>query len=297
MDWALAIHGGAGAIPRGTPDAEPARIGLEQALAAGARVLRAGGPALDAVQAAIQVLERCPVFNAGLGAVVAEHGGVELDAALMDGARRFGGVAGVRTTQSPIDLAREVLDDGQHVLLAGPGADAWARSRGLAQVDPAWFLVPARQEQQRRIAARGGVDRDHDDPTGTVGAVARDSRGGLAAGNSTGGLVNKRGGRVGDSPICGAGTYADDRSCAVAATGDGELFIRTVAAHRISALVELAGSTLAQASAQVLDEVAALGGSGGVVALGRTGDPVLCFNSGGMYRGWCTAEGSHTAIG
>jgi beta-aspartyl-peptidase (threonine type) len=298
MSWTLAIHGGAGLIRRDslTPEeVERAETGLDVALDAGAHVLRSGGSALDAVTEAIVALEEWPHFNAGRGAVLAEHGGVELDAALMDGERRLGAVTGARTTRNPIRLAREVLDDGLHVMLAGPGTDAWARARGLEQVDPAWFVTPARRAQLARVQQTGDVVLDHD-VTGTVGAVARDARGRLAAGNSTGGMANKRAGRVGDSPIAGAGTYAWNPTCAVAATGHGEPFIRAVAAYRISALVELGGLSLTEAAERVLDDVVDLGGTGGLVAVGPKGDPIAPFNSGGMYRGFTNPRGKRIAI-
>lgn len=294
VGWAIAVHGGAGLIRRellSAADEATARDGLRAALDAGARILSAGGPSLDAVQAAIVELEECPVFNAGRGAVIGREGRVELDAALMDGARRVGAVGACRTTRNPIRLARAILDDGLHVLLVGPGADAFARSVGLEQVDPSWFVTPARKAQLARVAGTAVIALDHDDPTGTVGAVARDVRGGLAAGNSTGGMVNKRAGRIGDSPIAGAGTWAWDATCAVAATGHGELFIRTGAAHRVSALVELAGLSLTDAVDRALAEVAELDGDGGMVAIGPSGPPVLGFNSAGMYRGSLDAQG------
>lgn len=298
MSWTLAVHGGAGLIRHDSLSAgevTTAEAGLNAALDAGTAVLARGGSALDAVVEAIVAMEEWPHFNAGRGAVLAEHGGAELDAGLMDGDRRFGSVTGVRTTRNPIRLARAVLEDGLHVMLAGPGSDAWARSLGLEQVDPSWFVTPARQAQLDRVRETGDVVLDHD-VTGTVGAVARDASGRLAAGNSTGGMANKRAGRVGDSPIAGAGTYAWSDTCAVAATGHGEPFVRGVAAHRISALVELAGLDLEAASLRALAEVAALGGTGGLIAVGPTGAPVLPFNSAGMYRGTADATGRHVAI-
>lgn len=298
--WCLGIHGGAGLIRRASlSDAEEAtaRDVLQDALSAGSRILRDGGDALDAVQAAIVVMEEAPCFNAGRGAVLARDGLVELDAALMTGDRRVGAVGACRTTRSPIRLARAVLDDGLHVLITGDGADAFAREVGLEQVDRSWFEVPSRRDQLERVRGSGAIVLDHDaDPTGTVGAVARDVRGHLAAGNSTGGMVNKRPGRLGDSPLAGAGTWAWDATCAVAATGHGEVFVRAAAAHRVSDLVELAGLTLEQAVARALDEVGALGGDGGMVAIGPSGPPVLAFTSAGMYRGHTDPSGSTVGI-
>ncbi|MEZ4320990.1 MAG: isoaspartyl peptidase/L-asparaginase [Myxococcota bacterium] len=299
MSWSLAIHGGAGLVRRdslGPDEIRTAEAGLNAALDAGVRVLGSGGTALDAVTEAIVVLEEWPCFNAGRGAVLAEHGGVELDAALMDGGRRVGAVTGVRSTRNPVRLAREVLEDGHHVMLAGPGTDRWARLRGLEQVDPAWFVTTARSEQLARVGGSGGVYLDHDDVTGTVGAVARDVHGGLAAGNSTGGMVNKRQGRVGDSPVIGGGTFAWNRTCAVAATGHGEPFVRACAAHRISDLIELAGLSLADAADRVLAEVRELGGTGGVIAVDAQGTLVTPFDSGGMYRGTARPGERHVAI-
>jgi beta-aspartyl-peptidase (threonine type) len=295
--WSLALHGGAGLIARNSlSDTEiaRARAGMQKALDAGAAVLSSGGTALDAVTETIVILEEWPHFNAGRGSVLAEHGEAELDAALMAGDRRAGAIAATRRTRNPIRLARAVLDDGLHVFLAGPGADAWAAQRGLEQVEPAFFVTEHRRAQLRRVQATGAVVLDHDTPedgaTGTVGAVARDTHGHLAAGNSTGGMANKRSGRVGDTPVIGAGTWACDQTCAVAATGHGEPFIRVAAAHRISDLVELAGLSLDDAAARVLEEVRQLGGTGGFVAIDARGTVSMPFNSGGMYR--ATANGT-----
>ncbi|MCA9569526.1 MAG: isoaspartyl peptidase/L-asparaginase [Myxococcales bacterium] len=298
MRWVLGIHGGAGLIARThltEAQERTAREGLEAALDAGSAVLDGGGTALDAVQAAIVVLEDHPTFNAGRGSVLNAAGDVEMDAALMDHDQRAGAVAACRTTRNPIRAARAVLEDGLHVLLAGPGADAFAAERGLAQVDPSAFLVDARREQLARLQSYGGYALDHDAPKGTVGAVALDVHGRLAAGNSTGGMANKRPGRVGDSPVPGAGTWCDAR-VAVAATGHGELFLRTGAAASLAARVRFGAVTVAEAADAVLAEVQALGGDGGLLALDASGTLVLPFVSGGMYRGWARPGERGTAI-
>ncbi len=300
--WSLALHGGAGLIARNSlSDDEIARAtaGMDAALDAGIAVLTRGGSALDAVTETIVALEEWPHFNAGRGSVLAAHGQAELDAAVMSGDRRAGAVAACRTTRNPVRLARAVLDDGLHVFLAGPGADAWARDQGLEQVEPAFFVTPHRVAQLERVRRTGDVVLDHDTvdqdtpsedgAVGTVGAVALDLQGTLAAGNSTGGMANKRAGRVGDTPVIGAGTWAWNRTCAVAATGHGEPFIRVAASHRVSDLVELSGLSLAAAATQVLEEVRELGGSGGLIAIDPSGTVVMPFNSGGMYR--ATASG------
>ena len=242
MGWTLMIHGGSGVMTRETVSAEQdagARAGLSAALDAGAALLDAGGTALDAVAAAIRVLEDDPHFNAGRGAALTWDGLAELDAAIMDGAdRRAGSVAGVTATRHPVDLARVVLEDGAHVLLAGSGADAFSRAQGLEQATPDWFVLPERAAQLAEMKAGGGTF-DVGMKYGTVGTVARDTHGHVAAATSTGGVTGKRWGRIGDSPLIGAGTYADDRACAVSATGAGEFFIRTGVAHEICARVRL----------------------------------------------------------
>lgn len=292
--WSLVIHGGAGVLERDrmTPDREAAaRAGLDRALAAGEAILAKGGSALDAVEAAVRILEDDPAFNAGRGAVFTYEGTNELDASIMDGrTRAAGAVAGVTGTKNPISLARRVMEDSPHVFLAGDGADTFSREKGLEQVDPEWFATPERREQLDRMKARetagGGADWfDVDMKYGTVGAVARDASGHVAAATSTGGVTGKRWGRVGDSPIVGAGTYADDRACAVSATGAGEFFIRAGVAHEICARVRLGGESLQAASDAVMAEVKALGGTGGVIVTGPGGETVWSYNTSGMYRG------------
>ena len=294
--WSLVIHGGAGVMERSklTLARDAAyRAALNRALAAGSTVLARQGTALDAVEAAIVVLEDDPQFNAGRGAVFTAEGTNELDAAVMEGTgRKAGAVAGVTRTKNLIRLARAVMERTPHVMLAGPGADAFARATGLAQVDPSYFRTEERWQQYLDTKARSGhASFDSGVHYGTVGAVARDSAGHLAAGTSTGGLTGKRWGRVGDSPIIGAGTYADDRACAVSATGSGEYFIRVGAAHEICARVRfLHESVQAAADAVVQHELKTLdpgkgGGDGGVIVIGPGGDMGWSFNTLGMYRG------------
>jgi beta-aspartyl-peptidase (threonine type) len=286
-EWTLVIHGGSGSMARGAlPDAEDrgARAGLEAALAAGAALLKGGGSALDAVEAAVKVLEDDPHFNAGRGAVFSWDGANELDAAIMDGAdRAAGAVSAVTTTRNPVSLARKVMEDGRHVLLSGSGADAFSQEKGLEQVSPDHFALPERRRQLDEIKAGGGFDSAM--KYGTVGAVAADTNGHVAAATSTGGLTAKRWGRIGDSPLIGAGTYADDRACATSCTGSGEVFIRAVAAHEIAARVRLAKLGPVDAAASVVAEIGDMGGKGGVITVGPDGTGGWAFNTPGMYRG------------
>lgn len=287
MPFAIAVHGGAGAVTRASlaPDRERAmRAALAEALEAGQRILARGGTSLDAVAAAVRVLEDSPHFNAGRGAVFTSDGANELDASIMDGATlRAGAVAGVTTVKNPVDAARAVMDRSRHVLLAGPGADRFAKEQGLAIVDPSYFRTEERWRQHLR-----GKD---DGKLGTVGAVALDQAGNLAAATSTGGIEGKRFGRVGDSPIVGAGTWAENGSVAVSATGTGEMFLRTAAAHDIAALVKYKGLSPGQAARGALAKVRALGGEGGVIVLGRGGEPAFDFTTAGMYRGYAIGAG------
>lgn len=287
MPFAIAVHGGAGAVTRTSlaPDRERAmRAALAEALEAGQRILARGGTSLDAVAAAVRVLEDSPHFNAGRGAVFTSDGANELDASIMDGATlRAGAVAGVTTVKNPVDAARAVMDRSRHVLLAGPGADRFAKEQGLAIVDPSYFRTEERWRQHLR-----GKD---DGKLGTVGAVALDQAGNLAAATSTGGIEGKRFGRVGDSPIVGAGTWAENGSVAVSATGTGEMFLRTAAAHDIAALVKYKGLSPGQAARGALAKVRALGGEGGVIVLGRGGEPAFDFTTAGMYRGYAIGAG------
>ena len=297
--WTLMVHGGAGRFERDAmADGQDAaaRAGLNAALDAGRAVLTAGGAALDAVEAAIRVLEDDPAFNAGRGAAFTYDGTIELDAAIMDGrARRAGAVAGVSRTRHPVSLARAVMERSPHVLLGGAGADRFAIEHALEQADPAWFATAERRRQldaMRADAARGWFDVDM--KYGTVGAVARDADGHVAAATSTGGVTGKRWGRIGDSPLIGAGTWADDRACAVSATGAGEFFIRTGVGHEIAARVRLAGEGLKRAADAVLAETRTLGGTGGVIVAGPSGDMVWSFTTAGMYRGRDAAIGGRT---
>ncbi len=297
----LAIHGGAGTITRAqmTPEREQQyREALRQALQEGYAVLQAGGSSLDAVVAAIRVLEDSPLFNAGRGAVLNRDGVAELDATIMDGRTlKAGAVAGVQTVKNPILLARRVMEATPHVLLIGRAAEAFAQEQGLEIVPNEYFIVPERRLQLQRLREQGiGIVPEEASSTyGTVGAVALDRRGNLAAGTSTGGLMGKLPGRVGDSAIIGAGTYADNATCAVSATGQGEYFIRGVVAHEIATLMKYASLSVQQAaSAAIYGTLAGLGGQGGVIALDRNGQLAVVFNTEGMYRGYVDEHGHIT---
>jgi L-asparaginase / beta-aspartyl-peptidase len=285
--WKLVIHGGAGSerIAHDDPAHEAsARAGLLEALEAGSAILDAGGTAIDAVEAAARSLEDDACFNAGRGSVLTENGEAELDAAMMDGAtRRAGAAAGLKKTRAPISLARRLMEHGPHVFLSGDGADRFAASAGLEQVDNDYFILPERRRQLEEALAAGSAA----DPIkyGTIGAVAVDSNGHVAAATSTGGVTAKQWGRVGDSPLIGAGTYADDRACAVSATGSGEYFIRAVAAHELAARLRFGGESLQRALDAVLEDIEALGGRGGLIAVSPTGEAAWGFTTPAMYRG------------
>ncbi|MDE2388175.1 MAG: isoaspartyl peptidase/L-asparaginase [Betaproteobacteria bacterium] len=302
----LIIHGGAGAIDRQrlTAEREQAfRQVLSESLNAGYAVLKAGGSSIDAVIAAIAAMEDSPLFNAGKGAVFSHEGRNELDASIMDGATRMAGaIAGVTTIRNPIRAAHAVMAQSTHVMLIGQGAETFAAEHGLEIVDPAYFYTQHRWDQLQKAIAKEHIVRDHDmdsgtpspngdEKHGTVGAVALDRYGNLAAGTSTGGLTNKRYGRVGDSPIIGAGTYADNRSVAVSATGSGEMFIRTAAAFNTAAQVQLQQIPLAEAADNTLTEVTALGGDGGLIVLDAQGRFAMRFNTSGMFRGSIGGDG------
>lgn len=285
--WAIVVHGGAGVLARDamTPATEARlREGLAAALEAAAAILRDGGEALDAVEAAVRSLEDDAQFNAGRGAVFTADGTNELDAAIMDGrTRQAGAVAGVTATKNPVTLARAVVDHSDHVLLAGAGADAFSRAQNLPQATPDYFRTEDRWRAFEESRAQGGFDRTL--KYGTVGAVARDTHGHLAAATSTGGITGKRYGRVGDTPIPGAGTYADDRTCAVSATGSGEELLRLGIAHEIAARVRhLHEQPLAAARHVATTELTEIGGSGGVIVIGPQGEGGWAFNAPGMYR-------------
>ena len=299
-DWKLVIHGGAGVIERDRlcPEKEKEiRAALDQALATGSKILADGGDALDAVEATVKVLENDPNFNAGRGAVFTYEGRSELDAAIMEGeTRKAGAVAGVSATKNPISLARAVMEDSPHVMLSGDGADIFSREQGLEQAPPEYFATPERRRQLEEMKSNKLSWFDVDMKYGTVGAVALDSEGHVAAATSTGGITGKRWGRIGDSPIIGAGTYADDRACAVSATGAGEYFIREGVAHEICARMRMKGDTAEVAADAVMAEVAELGGTGGVIVVSPQGEAAWSFNTPGMYRGKASAEGRTVAI-
>ncbi|AMJ57553.1 MULTISPECIES: isoaspartyl peptidase/L-asparaginase [Stenotrophomonas] len=301
----LVIHGGAGVERKDFSAAEEraARAALTEALRQGHQALAAGKPALDAVTAAITVLENDPTFNAGRGAVFTHDGKNELDSSLMDGATlRAGAVAGVHTVKNPILLARAVMEHSPHVMMVGQGAEMFAAEQKIELVDPSYFRTEKRWEQLQRAlkeeaAGQAHVDLETAKHFGTVGAVALDSQGKLAAGTSTGGMTNKRYGRVGDSPIIGAGTYATG-NCAVSGTGWGEFYIRLAAAHEICARMQYLKETPAQAGEEVIvKRLPALGGDGGAIVLAADGTAATPFNTEGMYRGWIGADGvPHVAI-
>ena len=297
-NWRLVIHGGAGAMrpTRGDPDHEErAREGLRAALDAGTAILEQGGDALDSVEASVRLLEDDSCFNAGRGSVLTSEGLIELDAAIMDGrTRRAGAVAGLRTTRAPVSLARRLMEQGPHVFLSGRGADEFAKDAGLEQVENDWFVTAERRRQLDELLAQGGFDADV--KYGTVGAVALDEHGHVAAATSTGGLTAKRWGRIGDSPLIGAGTYADDRSAAVSATGSGEYFIRSVAAHQLAERVRLGGESLQGALDGVLADIRELGGTGGLIAVASTGETAWGFTTRAMYRGAAGPEDRRIAI-
>lgn len=316
--WSLAIHGGAGVIERAgmTPEQDAAyRAALNRALEAGAAVLRGGGSAMDAVQAAIELMEDDPLFNAGRGAVFTASGRNELDAAVMDGSDlRAGSVAGLTRTRHPIAAARAVMERSPHVMLAGEGADVFAESVGLQQVNPSWFFTERRWRGLETLLRERGdpIPPRPVDPTpaviqppgemagvepplnerkyGTVGAVALDSQGRLAAGTSTGGMTGKRWGRIGDAPVIGAGTYASNaEGCAVSATGSGEYFIRSTVARDICIRTREGASAQAAAEAEIAD-VGSIGGDGGVIVMGKDGSVGFAMNTSGMYRGSVGAD-------
>lgn len=301
----LVIHAGAGVLRMDMPPAreKAIRAALTQALLAGYAELKAGKPSVDAVAAALVVLEDDPLFNAGRGSVFTHAGTLEMDAAIMDGyTLRAGSVAAVAHVKNPILLAKAVMDDSPHVMLVGAGAEAFARSHGLAMEDDAWFRTEERWQQLQRALKEDAAGKPHADQAtakhfGTVGAVALDLDGHLAAGTSTGGMNDKMPGRVGDSPIIGAGTYANS-GCAVSGTGWGEFYMRTVAAHAICMRVTQLRMPIARAAAEVINqEIPAMGGNGGAIALDDRGHIAIPFNTDGMFRGWIDGTGQpHVAI-
>jgi len=318
----IVIHGGAGTITRKnmTPEKEKAyREALEFALKTGYDVLKKGGTSLDAVEAAVRTMEDSPLFNAGKGAVFTHEGKNEMDAAIMEGKElKAGSIAGVTVIRNPISTARKVMEKSEHVMLVGKGAEEFAKLQGQTIVDPSYFYTENRWQGLQKAIKEEKSELDHADTTkvkktgfnynptskdnlifdegkkyGTVGAVALDQYGNLAAATSTGGMTNKRWNRVGDAPIIGAGTYANNATCAISATGHGEFFIRSVVGHDISALMEYKGLSLKDASDEVvMKKLVKIGGEGGLVAVDRNGNISMPFNSEGMYRGYIKADGT-----
>lgn len=303
----LVIHGGAGTMDRAkmTPEKERAyHDGLEAALKAGWEILQRDGGAVEAVEAAVRALEDNPLFNAGRGAVFTSAGVNELDASIMDGKTlKAGAVSNLQHVKNPITLARTVMEKSPHVMLVGAGAEAFAKESGLELVDPKYFFTQERWDALQRVkegeSAAAATGKRYiisdEDRHGTVGAAARDSAGNLAAATSTGGMTNKRPGRIGDSPIIGAGTYANNKTCAVSCTGDGEYFIRAAVAHTVSVLMEMRGMPLREAAEKALQDANDLGGTGGLIALDKDGNFALPFNTNGMYRGYMNADGKPVA--
>ncbi len=313
-EFAIIIHGGAGTILKQnmTPEKEAVyEATLEAAIQVGYTILKNGGTSLDAVQKTINVMEDSPLFNAGKGAVFTNAETNELDASIMDGKTlNAGASAGTTTVKNPIDLARAIMDNSPHVMMAGVGAETFAKEQGLTLVDPSYFYTENRLNSLQRVKAKeaekkGKVDTEsallefydfdiQNAKFGTVGCAALDKNGNLAAGTSTGGMTNKRYGRVGDAPIIGSGTYANNATCAISSTGWGEYFIRAQVAHDISALMDYKGLDLKEASKVVLDKVAKLGGDGGIVAVDKHGKMVAEFNTSGMYRASMNDKGELT---
>jgi beta-aspartyl-peptidase (threonine type) len=305
--FAIVIHGGAGGIKKEyfTEEQQEAyKLKLEEALKAGYNILEKGGISLDAVQAAINVMEDSPLFNAGKGAVYNSEGNQEMDAAIMDGKTlNAGAIAGINHIKNPILAARIVMDSSSHVLLSGKGAEILAAKYGIEMVDSSYFFTEKRMNQLKELQGKEKTKLDHtaflinnelidDHKFGTVGAVAIDKNGNIAAGTSTGGMTNKKYGRIGDVPIIGAGTYANNLTCGISATGTGEYFIRTVAAHEVSSLIKYKGFTPSEALNEVLfNQIGPLGGEGGMILLDKDGDVYWDFNSTGMFRGYKKSNG------
>ncbi|MFD2517266.1 isoaspartyl peptidase/L-asparaginase family protein [Salinimicrobium flavum] len=300
-NFGIVIHGGAGTILKENMSdslEQEYRAKMEEAIRTGHQILANGGTALEAVQRTINIMEDSPLFNAGKGAVFTNAGTNELDASIMDGETlNAGAVAGVTTIKNPINLAYEVMVNSEHVMLGGKGAEEFGQQQGIETVDPQYFFTENRYKSLQRIRDKEKTELDHDGKTafadpfikdskfGTVGCAALDKNGNLAAGTSTGGMTNKRWGRIGDAPIIGAGTYANNATCAVSSTGWGEFFIRGMVAHDISALMEYKGLSLQEAARVVIQEkIPALGGDGGIVAIDHEGNVAMEFNTAGMYR-------------
>ena len=306
--FGIVIHGGAGTILKKnmSDSLENAyRTKLKEAIETGYAILEKGGSSLDAIEKTINVMENSPLFNAGKGAVFTNDGKNELDASIMDGKTlNAGAVAGVTTVKNPINLARAVMQNSEHVMFAREGAEQFAKEQGIELVDPSYFYTENRMNSLKRAPKREKIELDHDDQTafydpfikddkfGTVGCAALDKNGNLAAGTSTGGMTNKRWGRVGDAPIIGAGTYANNKTCAVSSTGWGEYFIRGVVAYDISAMMEYGGKSLAEAARIVIQEkVPNMGGDGGIIAIDNEGNMAMEFNTAGMYRASINGDG------
>ncbi|PKL84357.1 MAG: beta-aspartyl-peptidase [Ignavibacteriae bacterium HGW-Ignavibacteriae-3] len=288
--FGIVIHGGAGTIIKAnmTPDREAEYIAkLNEALEAGHKILSSGGAALDAVNASINIMEDSPLFNAGKGAVLTEKGAAELDASIMDGKNLMAGaVAGVKHVKNPINLARLVMEKSPHVMMVGEGAEEFGKENNIEMVENSYFITKERWESYQRILKRE-EEKKKTEKHGTVGAVALDKHGNLAAGTSTGGMMMKKFGRVGDAPIIGAGTYANNNTCAISATGHGEYFIRLGVARDISALMEYKNLSLIDAASEVtVNKLGKLGGDGGIIAIDKNGNIAMPFNTSGMYRGY-----------
>ena len=307
-EFAIVIHGGAGTILKEnmTPETEATyKLKLEEAIRVGYEILKNGGSSLDAVQKTINVMEDSPLFNAGKGAVFTNAETNEMDASIMDGKTlKAGASAGTTNVRNPINLARAIMDNSKHVMLSGKGAETFAKEQGLELVDPSYFYTERRFKALQKAKEDEKVELDHDDKQaffdpfvkdskyGTVGCVALDKDGNLAAATSTGGMTNKRWGRIGDAPIIGAGTYANNATCAVSGTGWGEFFIRATVAHDISALMEYKGLSLEEAANEVIQKkLTQLGGDGGIVAVDKNGNMVAEFNTPGMYRAFMNDKG------
>ena len=292
----FALHGGAGDMPVKDHGYAEQQAAMRDIAAAAQQALADGAAALDVVQTAVEQLEDCPLFNAGCGSVLNRDGVAEMDAAIMAGDGRAGAVGGCQRVRNPVQLARALLEDHRHVMLVGPHADAAAERHGIPMAETAYFITELRAAQQRKALEDNRIVLDHDEPfgdaRGTVGAVARDALGRLAAATSTGGMTNKIPGRVGDSPIIGAGTWANDATCAISATGHGESYIRANLAAQMHWRMQLAGESLERAAQAALAQVTAWGGTGGLIAIAANGDLRLPFTTTGMFRAWTDAAGA-----
>ena len=300
--WVLVIHGGAGGPPNGTMPPEETKAylqKLDEALQCGSTILQNGGSSLDAVEAVVRFMEDCPLFNAGKGAVLDEDGKVELDASIMDGrSMKAGSVAGVTTIKNPVSAARKVMENSPHVMLIDGGAEAFAKKQGLEIVDPSYFITEKMKKRwEKSKDQKPDKDKDTTKRHGTVGAVALDQSGNLAAATSTGGMMNKMHGRIGDSPIIGAGTYANNNTCAISCSGHGEYFIRNVVAYDISAMMEYLGMPLEEAAHIVIQKkLKSQGADGGLIAVDKEGRITMTFNTNAMFRGYMNSEGQKEVL-